>query len=538
MKGKHMLVSLALGLGLALAVLGLVGGDNRGVTLAQSGSSIIRVALTGSDAPGCGGAATPCRTVQFAVDQAQPGEHIRVASGVYSDIQVRKGITQVVYISKPVTIRGGYSSSDWAVSDPQAHPTTLDAQGKGRVVVVSHTAGVALEGLAITGGDATGLGAGPGGYDAGGGVFAQKALTLTITGCHVYSNSARTIAGCCGNGGGLYLYSSDFALLAGNTIGHNWGGHWGHGDGGGVQLDRSHHVTLRVNTIHDNVGTRSNGYGGGLYLTNSDDALIDRNVFRANFASVGADARGGGVAMVNSDRTHLTNNVIQNNVASKWNWGYGGGVFVDGAVNLRLEDNLVVDNATSSNPASTGYAGGGLYLEWCDATLANTVIADNLANALGSGVYVLNRGPRFLHTTFARNSGGDGSAVGIDAWSGRASGVAFTNTMIVSHAVGITVTAGSTATLNGTLWYANDASWSGAGAIETENDHSGDPLFAPDGYHLTSGSAAIDIGEDAGVEADIDADARPASGGFDIGADEFWWRDYLPLAMRGYGQSD
>jgi hypothetical protein len=37
------------------------------VVLAQAGTGVIRVATTGSDTPGCGGA-TPCQTVQYAVD--------------------------------------------------------------------------------------------------------------------------------------------------------------------------------------------------------------------------------------------------------------------------------------------------------------------------------------------------------------------------------------------------------------------------------------------------------------------------------------
>jgi hypothetical protein len=75
--------------------------------MTQSGTGIIRVATTGSDAPGCGAGGSPCRTVQYAVDEALPGEEIRVATGVYTGVQVRSAITQVVFISKTVDVRGG-----------------------------------------------------------------------------------------------------------------------------------------------------------------------------------------------------------------------------------------------------------------------------------------------------------------------------------------------------------------------------------------------------------------------------------------------
>jgi hypothetical protein len=204
---------------------------------------------------------------------------------------------------------------------------------------------------------------------------------------------------------------------------------------------------------------------------------------------------------------------------------------VYGGINVTLENNVIISNATSLNPASTGFGGGGLYVEWSDAIFVNTVLADNLASAHGSGVYVSNGSPRFLHTTIARN-GGDGVGIYVDSWGGRSSDVALTNTILFSHTVGVTVTTGNTATLNATLWQGNDVDRGGAGMTNHTNDHSGDPVFAGDGYHLTGGSAAIDKGVRAGVTSDIDSDLRPAGPLPDLGADELWQRVFLPLVMR------
>jgi len=109
--------------------------------------------------------------------------------------------------------------------------------------------------------------------------------------------------------------------------------------------------------------------------------------------------------------------------------------------------------------------------------------------------------------------------------------------------VGISVTAGSTAMLEGTLWgsgaWANGVDWGGAGSIVTGTVNLwGDPAFVdPDGgdYHLGPASAAIDAGVDAGVTTDIDGDARPIGSGYDIGADEApIWKCYLPLVLKNH----
>ena len=78
-------------------------------------------------------------------------QEIKVAQGAYGGTQGRPApagydsppasglITQVVYISRPVTVRGGYTTTNWTVPDPWTQPTTLDAGGLGRPLVVAVT---------------------------------------------------------------------------------------------------------------------------------------------------------------------------------------------------------------------------------------------------------------------------------------------------------------------------------------------------------------------------------------------------------------
>jgi hypothetical protein len=70
----------------ACLLAGFLGG---GITLLAgvapaSAASVINVATTGTDTPGCGAAAAPCATIQFAYGEAVAGDTIKVATGTYA----------------------------------------------------------------------------------------------------------------------------------------------------------------------------------------------------------------------------------------------------------------------------------------------------------------------------------------------------------------------------------------------------------------------------------------------------------------------
>jgi uncharacterized repeat protein (TIGR01451 family) len=218
-----------------------------------------------------------------------------------------------------------------------------------------------------------------------------------------------------------------------------------------------------------------------------------------------------------SDAT-LIDNTITANIAET---GYGGGLLL-GPGKTTVDGNTITANSARK--------GGGLYIWNCDdpafaPLLVNNIVADNHANDHGSGLYVQGCSPQLLHNTIAHNTGGDGSGIYITwwYWAETYSNVAMTNTILVSHSVGISVTGGNTVTVNGVLWYDTPINISQAvtAIVTVQNQREGDPAFAPDGYHLTAGSAAIDKGVDAGVTTDIDGESRPAGEGYDLGADEF-----------------
>jgi hypothetical protein len=322
-----------------------------------------------------------------------------------------------------------------------------------------------------------------------------------------------------GRGGGLQLYYSP-ATLSGNTVSANWARR-----GGGLYLYYSP-ATLSGNTVSANSDSYFGG-GGGLLLMSSD-ATLSGNTIMSNTT----EDNGGGLHLDSSNAT-LNGNLVISNTSNN---GDGGGLF------LRASAATLNRNIVAANIAIAGSGGGLCLMGEGNATLVNNLVADNQANSLGSGLYIASSSPRLLHTTIARNTGGDGSGVYIDLGVT----VVMTNTILVSQTVGITVAANSTATLIGTLWgsgaWANGTNWSGDGVIVTGTVNVfGDPgLVDPDAgdYHIGSGSAAIDAGVNAGVRMDIDNQPRPYQAP-DLGADEYWPPGvlkyfYLPIVLKNH----
>jgi parallel beta-helix repeat protein len=514
---RRLLATFSLGLGLALALVWVLGGGMLDVAQAQSGTGIIRVATTGSDAPGCGSVLAPCRTVQYAVDTALDGEEVHVATGIYTGVQGRPAppgyfnpptsniITQVVYITKTVTVRGGYKA-DFSAWNPDLYSTTLDAEGKGRVFAIFGAINPTIEWLNITGGNAAGLGGDPG-RDAAGGIGIIFA-TATIRNCRIYNNTAE-VAG--GVGMGL-----SGAILSENIIEANTAS-----EGGGVGLSYSP-VTLIGNTIISNT---SSGDGGGIVTTGSDGVTLIGNTIISNTSLY---AGGGGLYMDTTTAT-LSGDTFVANTSRDPGGGEGGGAVYLWDSNATFVGAAIISNTTASY-------GGGVFLsgfDGSDATLINSVIADNRADVAGSGLYIERLSSyRLLHVTIAHNTGGDDSGIHVTTdESNKYSTVIMTNTILVGHAVGITVAEHCTATLESTLW-SNIPDWGGDGDVTTNNDYTGDPAFVDPAawdYHLTGKSAAIDEGIDTFVLVDKDGVVRPQLRAPDLGAYE-----YAPPPVGGH----
>ena len=328
----------------------------------------------------------------------------------------------------------------------------------------------------------------------GGGAYSAGATT--VVGGLFQDNFTTT-----GNGGGLY--SGDHLWLTGT----DFTGNTSDDDGGGVfSMDA---VTLEYGFFHNNMCAEVGCYGGGL-LTFSSLTLTG-----TQFISNSASSRGGGVYAYSAI---LNGGVFRDN--SCWTGGCrGGGLF---GSTLALTGTQFLGN-TSAGTGGAVHVGGG--------RLVNALFARNSAASNGAAVYLDGVfSTTILHNTIAGPT--QSSAAAIDVAG--AGTVGITNTVITSHSVGISRTAGIV--YEDYNLFFNTPAVTAGGVITGGHSFSGNPAFVDptlDDYHLGPGSAAIDEGVNAGVTDDIDEQPRPRDAGFDIGFDEFAFHVlYLPMFLR------
>ncbi len=420
--------------------------------------------------------------VQDAVDAAVESDVVQV-SGLCLGVGARsyngQVISQSVLITKTLTLAGGYN----AQFDPSeaGSAAILDARGRGRVVVVAPVSGLPAPRVVITqmvlmGGDATGLGGGPGGMDAGGGVYNTAHLSIYGT---VISDSHATFGGAIYHTGGsasslnvLGVVDKWPMRILNNTATYGGGAYFNSGS-----------VTLRNISVQSNVAED----GGGLYSAGAD-AEVYKSLLSGNEA-----VDGGGVYNGSAGPLLLDQSVVIDNVAT----GNGAGVYNESNATLDLFNTILAFNESSGS-------GGGLYNVSADLAARHDTFYGNVAANQGGAIYnqVAATSPVINSSILMSNTATTGGGIynGSDV-------PAFDYNDVLNNAggdYGGTISAGS-----------------GTGNLSVT------PLFvttaptATEFLRISAGSPLKDVADPLSpVNVDIDGDPRPSDDGFDVGADE------------------
>ncbi len=282
--------------------------------------------------------------VQAAVDAAQAGDVIKIATGVYTGVTSRNALQQIAFITKSLTMRGGYSA-DFVSWDPMLYPTVLNAEGAGRVIYAEGAISLTLDGLRLLNGFHS---------SAGGGVYAHdvqlRVLSSVIQGSRINA----------GDGIGLYL-SGGSLYIADSRVQESqpaWSDIWTT-SGGGIYATGAA-VEIRDSEIMSNTSAVSNwqtlGRGGGIFL-DSCTAVLQGVTFSNNLATTGSTGRGGGLG-TQGGTLRLIDCTFAGNTAAASDGGAGGGAYL--RTNYALVSGNVFTANLASQAASPTGSGGGL----------------------------------------------------------------------------------------------------------------------------------------------------------------------------------
>ncbi|MCB0208432.1 MAG: DUF5123 domain-containing protein [Anaerolineae bacterium] len=295
--------------------------------------------------------------LQTAIYNSEAGNTIRVTDdecrGVHPYNPGSGIISQTVHITHNLIIEGGYNDAFTALT---GNKTILNPEGQGRALFIDNS-DVTLYNIELQNGNATGLGGGPSGGDAGGGVYMQGS-TVVFEAMTVLSSTAEY-------GGGVFIQSSSTLSLTNESEIHNNTAN-GVGDGGGLYNDGTLNMAGE-SSVYENSAVQ----GGGLY--NAAAANLDLgNHFYGNQADEGAaiyHESGNGLSLIN---TFIYENQANN---------FGGGVYI----NSGGPD--ILHNTFYANEVSGANAGGAVYVNSGSPTIKNNIFAENQANGTDHAIH-------------------------------------------------------------------------------------------------------------------------------------------------------
>ncbi len=309
-------------------------------------------------------------TLQDAIDAAVDGNTIKVVGGDLPDTPVtRAGLKQIGYITKSITIEGGYDGRFTAIN--VNNPSIFDVGGTGRGLVVSGT-GVTVElvNLTLTGGNAD---AG-GGFNNRGGGLAINLANVTLNNTDIGGNTAT------GGGGGVRVGSA-LVITNSSIISNNSAG----GNGGGVYVDGVITSSLLITDGGQIISNTASGNGGGVYI---NGALAIMTQTMGTVISGNLAANGGGVYVNNGTALWSGGQVVSNTATTN-----GGGIYNNGQVITLLTNTTVSSNTASSY-------GGGIYnISGGSVNMIDTTVSSNTATTGGGGVYQTTSSSRITITT-------------------------------------------------------------------------------------------------------------------------------------------
>jgi hypothetical protein len=214
-----------------------------------------------------------------------------------------------------------------------------------RILQVTSTGNLTLQGLTITGGNTDGM---------GGGILNLEG-TLTLNHSQVTGNTAE--GGPMSDGGGIASGTLGTGPLGTTTLNASQvNGNTTSGSAGGIL---NHGGTLTLNASQVNGNTAADGGGGiasgtgGMGTNSSSSLVLNSSQVNGNTANGGPRAGAGGIA--NGGTATINSSQVNGNTAPG---GFGGGILNHGQMSIHAS--TVDNNATPEDSAGDQGEGGGI----------------------------------------------------------------------------------------------------------------------------------------------------------------------------------
>ncbi len=485
---------------------------------------------------GSGVAATCPRTapcsLKHAIDLAVDGDYIYVAHGIYTGSGAN-----LINITHSIHLLGSWNGDTgdlYPVRDVYKTPSILDGQDFRRVIRIQGAVSPVIDNFFILRGNASGTGAEcqESSLTAGcGGAIYSSQAAPQITHNRIEDSEAliSNDQTSWGIGGGIYLLNpGDGTLIEDNDIRNNDGVQTvsiNHSRGGGLSINADQGAAGMVRVRHNTFALNHAFIGGGIFVSAPDlQVIIAQNTFSAN-TSGGSD---GSAIYTAGGYGEVTQNYFmgQHDDASAQS-----AIVEFSASGFTFVANRMSTNNTNSGPAVEYYHPL--------TALAQPLLAyNNIIAWSGSPAFLVTVDPVktgaliLYHNTLYAGTLAKMVAVKEVKACSPCQTVSVMNTIIEQYTTAFDNVDQSTNNLIGL-----DVAFGTAGsAFQTIIAN---PKFRSPGefdYHLAPGSPAVNeaycpmLAPCPGV--DFENDHRPLWGGYDIGADEFDVKNYLPLLKK------
>ena len=474
----------------------------------------------------------PCE-LRYAIDDvALPEDIIIVHSGTYHSTIPS---SELIFLDKTLTLKGSceFDSSHPSICYPEEQNSILDAENAKRVFRIQGTGveEVSIEGFTIT----RGLGTDPAPCfstinGCGGGINAYNLEKLTLKNNYIWANRAGSTDGV---GGGLYAQNINHLVVDNNTIIFNQATDNGPGWGGGAMVFGSggpHAVEFTNNLFYDNeistANTTSNS-GGSIFIYQSNNIQIIGNAFEYNnWIHQNVDLQGTSIFLFQNTGFFIEENTFTND------WGTSVVSVLDGGTSYNsIARNKWWNNSVYRNIELQGQVNVDIINNFLGRQLlaplsrggSSTLIdieGTSSDDRVDAGIY--------FNTFGAANFGIDiGSYADVNIFSN-----IFTDLTDPIQYTG----SSSSYIIDTNLFHNYDVL--GLDPSDYVNSVYADPRLvdvANGDFHLLPNSGAIDKVFVSDFDRDIDGNPRPIGLGaipYDLGADEFAWRDYMPLISK------